>query len=191
MNNQLLRKYVTDRLTNELPSYLTYHSAAHTLDVTDAALRIAKEMNVSETEIRLLEAAALLHDTGYLISPQQHEEHSCSIASALLPNYGYTEMEVGEIHTIIMATRLPQTPTNKLSEILCDADLDYLGRNDYHDIAHQLFLELTHFGRINNEHEWLKLQIHFLENHRYFTQTAQLWRNTGKHQVLSELKKRL
>ena len=30
-----------------------------------------------------------------------------------------------------MATKLPPKPTNKLEEIMCDADLDYLGQKRY------------------------------------------------------------
>jgi predicted metal-dependent HD superfamily phosphohydrolase len=191
MSNTLLRNYIKSRLSNELPSYLTYHSATHTLDVTDAALRLAQEMSCSAEEINLLEAAALLHDCGYLISPQNHEELSCQIASELLPQYGFTVAQIAEVHTLIMATQLPQSPKNKLSEILCDADLDYLGRDDYASIAHQLFLELKHFGRVTNEQEWLSMQIHFLENHQYFTDIARRLRQAGKELVLRELKNRL
>ena len=33
------------------------------------------------------------------------------------------------------ATKIPQTPLTKLEEIICDADLDYLGREDFFEIS--------------------------------------------------------
>jgi uncharacterized protein len=70
---------------------------------------------------------------------------------------------------MVMATRVPQQPHNTLSRILCDADLDYLGRPDFFRIGSTLFTELKHYGVISTEREWNQLQVHFLQNHEYFT----------------------
>ena len=38
---------------------------------------------------------------------------------------------------------MPQTPKNHLEEIMCDSDLDYLGRQDFYPIAETLRQELV------------------------------------------------
>lgn len=184
-----LREYIQKRLSDELPAVYTYHALAHTLDVTQAALEIAQRERISEKDTKLIEAAALLHDSGYLIVAENHEEHSCSIASEILPQYHFNDEEIEAIHRMIRATKLPQSPADICSKVLCDADLDYLGRDDYFEIAHQLFLELKHFGKVNTDREWVPMQIHFLENHRYFTASSRELRQAGKENIISLLKK--
>ena len=41
-----------------------------------------------------------------------------------------------------MATKLPPEPSNLLEEIICDSDLDYLGRSDFIPVSNTLFEEL-------------------------------------------------
>ena len=71
-----------------------------------------------------------------------------------------------------MATRIPQTPLTKLEEIICDADLDYLGRDDFHQIADSLKNELMAFGKIQSDKQWGEIQIPLLEKHSYFTELS-------------------
>lgn len=52
-------------------------------------------------------------------------------ARQYLPHFGYTGDEIEQVCDIIMATQMPQNPHNHLGQIICDADLDYLGRNDF------------------------------------------------------------
>lgn len=54
-----------------------------------------------------------------------HEFEGCLIARTALPGFGYTGEDI-MICGMIMATKIPQSPTNILEEIICDADLDYL-----------------------------------------------------------------
>ena len=75
-------------------------------------------------------------------------------------------------------------PTNKLEEIICDADLDYLGRDDFHEIADRLRRELREHGKIDSDRKWDELQVNFLSNHRYFTKTAIETRRPKKLQNL-------
>ena len=60
----------------------------------------------------------------------------------LLPEFGYSETEIDTICGMILATKFPQQPHNRLEEIMCDADLDYLGRPDFFSIGNTLFEEL-------------------------------------------------
>lgn len=177
-----------DLLGNNLKTDLTYHCLAHTMDVVEACSRLAQAEKVSGDDLTLLLTAALLHDTGFLRTYQDHETASTEIASELLPEFGYTEDEIATINDLIRATRIPQTPTSRLGELLCDADLDYLGRYDYEQIAHNLYLEFRQYGIITTEEQWLDLQIRFLSGHRYFTGTSQQSRESGKQAQLERLR---
>jgi len=90
-----------------------------------------------------------------------------------------------------MATKLPQSPHNHLEEIICDADLDYLGRDDFFAISDRLYEEFLSEGKVQNYDDWNKKQIAFFENHRYFTPTSQTFRNEKKHSNLNIVRSKL
>jgi len=68
-----------------------------------------------------------------------------------------------------VATTIPQTPLTKLEQIICDADLNYLGRDDFSEISNILFLELKARGFVKTENEWNLIQIKYFNQHHYFT----------------------
>lgn len=74
---------------------------------------------------------------------------------------------------------------------MCDADLDYLGRDDFHQIADLLRKELREHGKINSDRQWDEIQVSFLTQHRYFTKTSIETRRPKKLQNLEEIKQRL
>lgn len=180
--------FIIKRLNNELPGYLTYHNADHTKDVYQAAKRIGEAEGITGDELNLLLTAAYYHDSGFLVKAEGHEEESCRIAREALPGYGYTPDEIDRICGTIMATRLPQSPKNQLEEILADADLDNLGRDDFFTISHKLYLESLFFSKVNDENEWNRQQIEFIKNHQYFTKTAINLRQAKKDANLGRIK---
>lgn len=184
-------KFILSKLAKELPNHLSYHSIEHIEDVYNAAEQIGKQEGVSDYEMKLLLTAAWYHDAGFLKGAKDHEEESCRIAQAALPGYGYSAREISLISGMIMATRIPQTPHTKLEEIMADADLDYLGRDDFFTIGDKLFNELSMFGFLDTEDEWNNLQVRFLEKHHFFTQTAINTRQAKKEKHLQEIKAKL
>lgn len=183
--------FILDKLEHELPRHLSYHSVAHVKDVIEAAMKIAAEEQVSGEDLLLLKTAALFHDSGFLQGAQEHERKSCDIARQYLPGYGYTAAQLEKICGMIMATRIPQSPANHLEQILADADLDYLGRDDFFTIGNRLYEELSMFGIVNTERDWNLLQERFLESHHYFTPTAIRWRAAKKQENLDKIKAQL
>jgi exopolyphosphatase/pppGpp-phosphohydrolase len=167
-----LKNFILNKLVDELPAHLTYHNIDHTQDVMQAAARLAVAEGIDEAGKDLLAAAALLHDAGFLIGREGHEQASCDIARCYLPAYGYTPEEIDVVCGLIMATRLPQSPDSKLAEILCDADLDYLGRDDFFMLSGRLFTELKNEGLMQHEEQWNRRQADFMGSHSYFTKTA-------------------
>lgn len=182
------KQYIRAKLVKELPKVLTYHNLRHIEDVYEVAQFLAGVEGVPTHETQLLLTAALFHDAGFTKDRIDHEAYSIEIAKASLPGFGYSNEGVEQICGMIAATRLPQTPRTPLEKILCDADLDYLGREDFWEIGHTLFLELQHFGLVADLAEWNRRQAQFLEQHHYFTEAAMARRNAGKAHNLARVK---
>jgi uncharacterized protein len=180
--------YILEKLRKELPAHLVYHSIDHIDDVYNAAAKLAALENLTKQETQLLLTAAQYHDAGFMVKAAGHEEESCRIAQQVLPGFGYTPEEIEQVCNLIKATQLPQSPKNHLEEILADADLDYLGREDYFDISQRLYEELALTGNIGNKEDWKQAQINFLENHSYFTPTAINLRQAKKEENLRIIK---
>ena len=186
-----VKKFILGKLKKELPENLTYHSLGHIKDVYKAAEHLAVLQKVVGDELTLLLTAVLFHDSGFLIQQKEHERVGCDIARQYLPDFDYTPEQIERICGMIMATQIPQTPHNKLEQIICDADLDYLGRDDFFTIGNKLFDELCMYGIINTELEWNKLQVRFLEKHHYFTPIAKKLRKSKKAENLSLIKTKI
>ncbi|MBZ5859258.1 HD domain-containing protein [Flavihumibacter profundi] len=184
-----IEKAIIQRLTSGLDPRLTYHNLAHTLDVLDQALRIAVAEKITDPrQLMLIRIAALFHDTGFLFVYKGHEATSCEIMQEAVTGSSLTTGEIDQINGMIMATKIPQSPTCLMEEIICDADLDYLGRDDFSLISNNLKQEFLEYGVIKNELDWDPLQISFFEKHQYFTQSSKLIRAPKKSEHLAKLK---
>lgn len=182
------KDFFLDKLQRELSPDLYYHSIYHTLDVHDAAVKIAEMENVNGHDLLLLRTAAYLHDSGLTNTYSGHEEASVKIAKQYLPKFGYDKQEIEAVSSMILTTKLPQCAETKLEQILCDADLDYLGRDDFFMIAHKLRCEWNKYLKYTTLKEWYYIQIKFLEEHTYFTESARKLRCGKKQENLSQIK---
>lgn len=182
------RDYILYRLEHELDQRLVYHSFIHTVDVFRASTELCMLEALSEEDQRLVETAALYHDAGMLTRYENHEESSALLASEILPQFNYSTDQIGVIGDLIRSTRLPQMASTILGKILCDADLDYLGRDDFFVNSFKLKLEWQLYG-INNYSlfEWFILQEDFLQRHDYFSEPAKKLRNEGKTRNVSSI----
>ena len=178
-----------DKLKAGLRSTLYYHGLHHVIDVLNAAEMIGEKERISDSEMELLKVAVLYHDSGFIVDSVDHESRGCAMAEETLPGFGYNNKEIETICGMIMATKYPPHPNNLLEEIICDADLDYLGRDDYYKISETLFKELSHFGLLKDEQDWNKLQEKFLSGHRYFTKTSMELRDAKKAEHLDRIKR--
>lgn len=174
-------------LREKLPENLYYHTPEHTLDVISAVERIAIGEGCNAEEILLLKVAALFHDAGYTRDKREHEKHGCIIATEILGEQGVSNEVINAVCALIMATKVPQQPHSKMEEIICDADLDYLGRNDYFTIAENLHREFIACGKIKDEKDWMQLQLEFLQSHRYFTDTCKKTRQPVAEENLKKI----
>lgn len=172
MDYQKAENYIFHRLKKELPSNLYYHDFNHTFDVLNAADRIAKSENLTTEELIIVKTAALYHDAGFVVRYLNNEPVGAHIAQQTLLGFGYNQQQIDQISEIIMATAIPRNPRNKLENIICDADLDYLGRDDYFDLSNQLQKELMEYGLIMSLKEWYEFQISFIAKHLFYTETS-------------------
>ncbi len=186
-SNAAMKAFVVNLLNDNLPLFYSYHNYEHTLYVADKVLEIAHHEDCSETETELLYAAALWHDTGYISTYRNHEEEGCMLARRHLPEYNYSPGEINTICGMIMATRVPQSPKNKLEEIIADADLEYLGTENAGPLAELFFLELQHLTPSVTKSEWDRMQVAFLQKHRYFTAYCRQYKEPLKQAYLATL----
>lgn len=187
MEFQNAKQFALNKLKGELSEDLIYHSVEHTLDVVKAARIFGKMEGLQNSDMRLLEIAAVYHDIGFIESYENHEDHSIKIAKEVLPNFGFSKEEIGIITSAIHATKIPQTPLNHIGEVLADSDLDNLGREDVFVIGQCIHSELCRYGRTLTLIEWYEEQMSFFKKHRYFTKSALKIREAKKQENIREL----
>lgn len=188
MKFEEVKTYLLKKLHHCLAPDLYYHGVWHTLDVLEAAELYAENEAVYGKERNILLTAALFHDAGYLVRYENNESISVGLCWTVLPEFGYKNEDIQYIVKLIEATTVPQKPFDKLSKILCDADLDYLGRDDYFTMSCNLRKEWQAYGKKFSDEEWFEIQIKFLSAHKYFTNTAYLLRDSRKQKYLKMLK---
>ena len=129
-------------LLENLPKKYTYHTIEHIRDVVKQTERIAKKEKVEKSVFQDIKLAAWLHDVGYIWEPTRHEARGAEYATSILTEMKFPKSKISLITGMIMATKLPQSPKNQLEQIICDADLDYLGRDDYAINSNNLLQEI-------------------------------------------------
>ena len=184
------KQYALQRLERELSPNLLYHGIMHTRDdVVPAVEALAGQERVREDLRSLLVTAAWFHDLGFIESVSNHESISARLAAEALPGFGFTAEEVEIIKGIILATVLPQTPKNHLEQIMADADLDVLGRDDFMLYNNNLRNELALLGQQFSDFDWYASQLQFLKAHTYFTASARALRDAGQLNNIRVLEK--
>lgn len=137
----------------------------------------------------LLKLAALFHDAGHTISYKDHEYHGSVMAREKLASYDFTQEQIDTVCRLIMATKMPPRPTDILECIMCDSDLDYLGRSDFIPVSNNLYRELKERDMVGSWEDWNRLQLKFISGHQYFTKTAQQLREVNKQQQIERIEK--
>jgi predicted metal-dependent HD superfamily phosphohydrolase len=187
-----MQTFVLQRLEETLSPDLLYHGVAHTRDdVLPAVERLAALAHLTRDERLLLRTAALYHDTGFAVAYRDNEQFGAAIARESLPRFGLSTEQIDTVVRLIMATAIPQRPEDPLEALLCDADLDSLGREDYLDTSLKLWRELALHGEDISLEDWYRRQIRFLGAHAYFSQEARSLRDAGKAANLQLLQRLL
>ncbi len=186
------KEFVINKLEKELKPALYYHNFQHTLDVVNSVTTLATMEKVNGEDLMILRTAALYHDTGFLWQYNNNEAIASEFARITLPGFGYDRPSIEKVSKLILETKVPQHPTSLLSKILCDADLDYIGREDFFITALRLHREWSeNSDRKITFKEWYLKQLQFVKHHHYFTLSARTLRNNRKKKNLSQIRELL
>jgi uncharacterized protein len=184
--------YALRRLETEVPAHFVYHDIWHTTqDVLPAVIRLGRLASLEDEAIQLLQVGAAFHDLGFIVNQVNHELTGARIAAQILPNYDFDSRRIERIMGLILATRLPQSPRNLMEQILADADLDVLGRDDFLERNELLRREMFANGHRLSTRAWTEEQLQFLRQHEYFTEAARSLRDAGKTRNIALLRARL
>ncbi|HMC98280.1 MAG TPA: polyphosphate kinase 1, partial [Flavobacteriales bacterium] len=185
------RLHVRRWFAGHMPKYLLFHDLEHTLAVTRTALGIGQAVRLDERELRVLEVAALFHDTGYAKAYAGHEEKSAQLAASYLVKHGVAQRTVAQVRSLILATRMGVAPRNLMQKVLRDADSAKAGQVDFEERSERLRkeLETVRKHKLGND-EWLKENLAYLKAHRFHTTHARRRYGLQKRINLEGLMKR-
>lgn len=178
-------------LQRGLPEGLYYHNTQHTLSVIEATLRYAQQDGLSSRDLELLAIAAAWHDVGYTVQRHRNEPIGSAMAEAAMRRVGgYTDSEVADVVSAILATEVVDDPASaslvqkargRLSPWLLDGDLSNFGSKDFFSVSLKLLRELSGFEVVNVEELQNPLALKFvastlrmLHTHEYQTDAARL-----------------
>jgi predicted metal-dependent HD superfamily phosphohydrolase len=182
--------FVRQFFKEKMPKEYVYHDLTHTEDVVRVASQLALSYSMSIEELEILQIAAWFHDTGYTEGPEGHEERSVDIATAFLNANDYAAQKTTMVAGCIRATKLPQTPQNKLQQIICDADLSHLGEKTYWLRTARLRQELVFLqNRAMNEEEWIEFELSFMLAHQFHTEVGRETFDNRKFKYILQLRK--
>jgi len=162
------KQYVSILLTNELSDKCLFHTISHTLDVLKNAEIIGTYCNIGEEDLNVLRMSALFHDAGYVDSYDEHEIYSAKRAVDYLKAKDVDEGAIEQIERAILSTKTPQNPLDKISKILCDADLMNLTFDDYFEQVDLMRKEWEKVGKATlNRHQFYLNTLEFFQTHEY------------------------
>ncbi|WP_062054919.1 Pycsar system effector family protein [Aquimarina longa] len=183
--------FVSELFEKKLPDSCIYHNYDHTKRVFKSTKEIIDSTNLSNEDSEVLLLTALLHDTGYSISSENHEEHSVTIANDFLAKQNTAPEIINKISTLIMATKMEHTPTNFMEEIIRDADASHFAKDYFCETSELLRCEFKLNNIKNfNVSDWLKTNIDLFKNkHHYYTEYAITNWEPKKEENLSKMLK--
>ncbi|WP_306639751.1 Pycsar system effector family protein [Sanyastnella coralliicola] len=176
--NELISKcaeYVKSVFDEHATADLTYHNWEHTMMVHDAAKQIGEAEGVSQDELDCLRIAALFHDVAYYKGKVDHEAQGAKEANAFLTKEEVDPEQIAVIERVIKATRMGTEASDKLEQIIQDADLAHLGSEKYFETTFKNLLhEMNSCGGMDlKEHDWKSMSLKFMRDHQFKTKYAQ------------------
>ena len=193
---KIVDQYIRELFKDELPDGIKFHDANHTLHPTKGVVavanRIAISENISEHDRELLIAAAYFHDTGYIREYDKNEPIAARMAGRILKLIGYKPHEIEEVQKMILSTDLDREPKTHFEKILCDADLDNLGREDFFKLDGKLREGRGARGLdVSDDAKWYRGTLEFMKKHQYYTESQKKLREKGKQKNIKRLLNKL
>ena len=186
------QQYVNHYFEKNIPRQLPYHNKSHTENVVAAIIQIANHYQLNEHDFFVVVTAGWFHDMGYYLGDAAgHELNGASMAAGFLKETGVDEASIGQVKGCILATQMPQRPTNLLEQIVCDGDLFHLGKDNFGELNKSMRKEAEERkGREIDKKEWRRDTIALLQAHHFYTDYCQLLLNQKKQENLDNLLKK-
>ncbi|MBN9385104.1 MAG: HD domain-containing protein [Chitinophagaceae bacterium] len=186
------QQYVRNFFSSHIDVRIVYHDRTHTEQVVEAARMIAQHYQLNERDFFIVNVAAWFHDTGYFKGGSPgHEQRGAEMAAAFLTGTGVDAGAIQSVKGCILATQIPQKPTNLLEDIVCDADLFHLGTDRFSERNKLMRKEGEAFkGKKIDKDEWRRSTIRLLESHQYHTDYCRLLLNEKKQENLDKLREK-
>jgi predicted metal-dependent HD superfamily phosphohydrolase len=186
------RDFVTNIFQNRVSKSFKYHNLEHTRQVVRAAEEMADYYQLQTEDRNAVLIAAWFHDTGFSSGESKgHEAISAEIATNFLKERHADPLLIEKVARCIEATKMPQAPGPLIEQIVCDADLFHLGTDDFKVKNEELRDELQENSKEDlTKKKWRKMNITFMENHKYFTDYGKRKLQPVKEKHIEELKNR-
>ena len=167
------KAYVTQLLEEKLPKQLVYHSLAHTVAVVKEARKLGEDAGLSAPDQETLLLAAWFHDVGYTEAYDGHEYRSMALAQEWLARQNCAPERIALVQDLIRATHRNEAAETQLQQLLVDADMSSIGREDFFANAELLRAEWeTTLGKTYSSTEWAESQLDFLHSAKFLTDVA-------------------
>ncbi len=182
--------FVLNLFKEKLPSTFVYHNYSHTKRVYKSINEIIEDSQISVKDATVLKLAALLHDTGYIVKREGHEEESVKFAREFLESKDVEKDIIDGVEKCIMATKFKDTtPKDHMEEIMRDADSSHFGKDYFEEASEYLRQEyIAQNIRNYTPQEWRDENIELLiDKHKFYTPYAlKNWQHT-KQENLADL----
>jgi class 3 adenylate cyclase len=192
MQLQLLRlgdleEQVFEEIINKLPDTMHFHRPEYARRVYNQSYLLCRSEEVDQEGRLLARTAALMLFTGLSQDYYNFENRSAVICRDILPGFSYSERQIDQICNLILSTKIPFQPNNRLEKILIDARMEYIGRPDYTEQLNLLFKELKAAGSKINGQQFKKQQQELLYEFRFYTTAAQRLREVSAEDQMTTL----
>ena len=166
--------YVRQIFEQKIPSEVyTYHNWAHTTQVRDEVLVLARKAGIQNGELELLNLATLFHDAGFSEVYTGHEEVGIRLATEFLQSHHYPQDKIDIIASLIAATKVDTKPKTKLEALIKDADTSSLGKSHFQVFTNGLRKELNTLQHaVLSKKDWNKENLRFIDEHEYYSDVA-------------------
>jgi len=166
-------EFVKDHFAKNIDSKYTFHSFAHTRRTAKNVVLLGEKSFLSATDLEIIVLAAWLHDCGISDLYEGHEDKSMEIAKRFLEGQNYPPENIEKVIGCINSTKTENKPGNLLENILHDANLIHLGKNNYFKRNKELFKEWKNIsGKSLSNEKWIKLNIQFISENDFETEYA-------------------
>ena len=184
-----LEERVFEGILINLPETLHFHGLGYARKVYNQSFLLCRSEEIEQEERLLVRTAALMLYTGFTQEYHNFQNRSSVICREILPEFKYSDTQIDQICNLIMATKKPFNPNNRLEKILIDAKMEFIGRPDYTSQIKLLFQEQRENGSKINGQQFKKQQLELLFEFQFYTVAAQRMREVSGNEQMSMLEK--